>query len=64
MLDDFEEMYHADSPCCGEEIHWEWDAEELHFSAECSCMLMYSLKPDTAQIVTVAQDDLNEDDDE
>jgi len=50
MSNVFDATYGLPSPCCGEELAWEWDEGVLHFEAECECMKRYTLEPLTAQV--------------
>jgi hypothetical protein len=62
MSDDFDVVFESPSPCCGEELPWEWDESELHFTAECGCMKRYHLQPTTAQIERDEEDFEDNDD--
>ena len=61
MSEHFDILFESASPCCGEGLGWEWDEDELQFTAECSCLKCYHLIPNTASMIADAD---NEDDDE
>lgn len=56
MSDDFDVIFESPSTCCGNGLHWEWDAEHMRFHSECECMKRYHLRPLTAQIESDAED--------
>ena len=57
MSDDFDILYHSTAPCCGEDLGWEWDEDELCFVAECGCTNGYQLIPSRATVVASEDSD-------
>ena len=43
--EDFESAYEAGKCQCGDEtLDWDWEDEEIAFTAECSCFRKYTMK--------------------
>lgn len=58
---DFEALYNDLTDCCSQSLAWEWDEEDISFTATCDCLIDYRLQPITAAMNIVKEDEIEED---